>query len=312
MKTNIPDIEFSTETVLEDLQDLEKADPTVFSTFLSELGMKALNLGLQLILAAVIFLVGTRIIKLVQKILRKALDKRDADPEVKQFLDSFVKFACYVMLVFVILALFGVTTASIIAVIGSAGFTIGMALQGSLSNFAGGVLILLLRPFRVGDYILEDKQKNEGTITEISIFYTKLLTIDNKIVVIPNGDISATSIVNYTRMERRRVIATVGISYEADLRKAKSVLEEVIENEPARIENEPVDIYVDSLAISAVNLGYRVWVPTARYWEARWRLAEDIKIAFDAAGIEIPHQKVDVAITKPEPQVGENILKERA
>lgn len=289
-------IEVSTENVVEGLEELKNTDPTVIQRFLSELGNKALSFALELIIAAIVFLIGTRLIALVRKILRHALERRDADPGLKQFLDSFLKFACYTLLVFIILTLFGVTTASIIAVIGSLGLTIGLGLQGSLSNFAGGVLILLLKPFKVGDYISEDNHKNEGTVTGISIFYTKLLTLDNKTVVIPNGHLSDTSIVNYTNMERRRLIATVGIDYDADLKKAKNVLQDVVEHTEGRIAEEPVEIYVESLGESSVNLGFRVWLPTPRYWEIRWRLFEEIKLAFDANDIEIPYRKIDVSV----------------
>ena len=156
----------STETVIENIQEIAevtKKDPTAIQQFLADLGHKALSFGVQVIIAIIIFFIGTRIIRVVRKILSKALEKKDADPGVRQFLDSLVKAALYVLLVFVILALLGVTTASIVAVLGSAGLAIGLALQGSLSNLAGGVLILLLKPFKVYDYILEDHHKNEVT-----------------------------------------------------------------------------------------------------------------------------------------------------
>lgn len=304
------DIEISTETVIDTIAELKNTDATVIQDFLKDLAKKGLSFGVQLIIAAIVFFIGTRIIKVVRKILRRALEKRDADPGVKQFLDSLVKVVCYLLLVFAILALFGVTTGSIIAIIGSAGLTIGLALQGSLANFAGGVLILLLKPFKVGDYIMEDSHKNEGTVTENTIFYTKLLTIDHRFVVVPNGHLSDTSIVNYTKMERRRLVYTVGIAYDDDLRKAKDVLRQVLMQEEGRIEDQPLDIYVDSLGDSAVNLGFRIWLPTERYWEMRWRIIEDVKLAFDENGIEIPYQKVDVAITK-EPDKNGYLQEER-
>lgn len=291
-------LEFSsTESVIENLQEIAevtKKDPSALQQFLTELGHKALSFGLQVLIALVIFFIGTRIIRVIRKILATALEKKDADPGVRQFLDSLAKAVLYVLLFFVVLALLGVTTASIVAVLGSAGLAIGLALQGSLSNLAGGVLILLLKPYKVYDYIREDTHKNEGTVTEITIFYTKLRTVDNKIVIVPNGDLANTSIVNYTRAERRQLVYNVGIAYEADLRKAKELLTDLLKNAEGRIEELPVHVYVDDLADSSVNIGLRVWVPTDRYWEIRWKIIEDIKLLFDENGIEIPYQKVDI------------------
>lgn len=293
----------STETVIQNIQEIAEAskkDPSSFQQFLSDLAQKGLSFGVQVIIAVVIFLIGTRVIRVVRRIVSKALEKKDADPGVKQFLDSLLNAALYVLLVFIVLALLGVTTASIVAVLGSAGLAIGLALQGSLSNLAGGVLILLLKPFKVYDYILEDGHKNEGTVTEITIFYTKLRTIDNKTVIVPNGDLANTSIVNYTKAERRQLIYNVGIAYEADLRKAKSLLTELLEKEEERIKELPVHVYVDDLADSSVNLGIRIWVPTVKYWEIRWRIIEEIKLTFDENGIEIPYQKVDILCRQEE------------
>lgn len=294
------ELEISTENVINAIAELKDTDASEIQQFLKDFGTKAVSFGLQVIIALVVFAVGTRIIALGLKIMNKALDKKDADPGVKQFLDSLVKAVAYILLIFVILAMFGVTTGSIVAILGSAGLAIGLALQGSLSNFAGGVLILLLKPYRVFDYILEDGHKNEGTVMEITIFYTKLKTIDNKVVVVPNGDLANTSIVNYTREEKRQIIYTVGIAYDADLKKAKDLLTELLQNEEGRITDLPTHVYVEDLADSSVNLGVRLWVPTDHYWEIRWRLIEEIKLLFDENGIEIPYNKLDVTIQNPE------------
>ena len=179
---------------------------------------------------------------------------------------------------------------------GGGGVAVGLALQGSLSNFAGGVLILLLKPFKVGDYIIEHSHNNEGTVTEISIFYTKLLTVDNKLIVIPNGTLSNSSLTNVTNKDRRRVDLVVGIAYEADIRTAKDVIYAVAEKEEARIPEEKPVVYVDNLAASSVDIGLRVWVKTGDYWPARWRMTENIKYALDAKGISIPYQQIDVQI----------------
>ena len=169
-------------------------------------------------------------------------------------------------------------------------------IQGSLSNFAGGVLILLLKPFRVGDYIIEHSGGKEGTVTEISIFYTKLLTIDNKVVMVPNGTLSNSSITNVSTMEKRRVDLVVGIAYEADIRTAKEVLYSVAEAEEARLPEEEILVFVDELGDSSVNMGVRIWVKTEDYWSARWRLTENIKYALDSHNISIPYPQMDVQI----------------
>lgn len=155
---------------------------------------------------------------------------------------------------------------------------------------------MLLKPFKVGDYIIEHSHNNEGTVTEISIFYTKLLTVDNKLIVIPNGTLSNSSLTNVTNKDRRRVDLVVGIAYEADIRTAKDVIYAVAEKEEARIPEEKPVVYVDNLAASSVDIGLRVWVKTGDYWPARWRMTENIKYALDAKGISIPYQQIDVQI----------------
>ncbi len=161
--------------------------PGVIEEFLNELPSKALNFGMKVLLCIVLFLIGVKIIQLVRKMLRRSMEKAGAEEGVRSFVDSFVKAALYVLLGFVLLSWFGVDTASIVALVGSAGVAIGLAIQGSLSNLAGGVLIMLLKPFKVGDFIREDTHGNMGTVTEIQIFYTKLSTVDNQVVVLPNG-----------------------------------------------------------------------------------------------------------------------------
>ena len=304
------EIEFSTETVLDNLTELKNTDPSIIQEFLKDFGRSALSFCLQLMIAVVIFFIGGRIIALIRKIVRKTLEKREADPGVRQFLDSLIKAVCYVLLIFLILALFGVTTASIVALLGSAGLAIGLALQGSLSNLAGGVLILLLKPFRVGDYIMEDTHKNEGVVEEITIFYTTLRTLDNRSVVIPNGDLANTSVVNFTKSAERKLVYTVGISYDADLKKAKEVLTEVLEHTENRDREREIMVYVDSLGDSSVNLGFRIWLPTEQYWLMRWDIIERIKLAFDENGIEIPYQKIDISMKATEQNQEKRIKEE--
>lgn len=249
-----------------------------------------------IILAVVVYFIGSRIIKFLMKTYDKWAERREVDEGVRQFLRSMVKAALYLLLVFIILTLFGVTTASVVAVLGSAGLTLGLALQGSLSNFAGGVIILIMKPFKVGDYIIEDTHKNEGTVEEISLFYTRLATRDNQSVMIPNGILANSSMTNVTSNGKRRLDLSVGISYEADIRQAKEVLMQVVFAEACCLSEDEMLVFVSELADSCIVMGIRVWVKTEDYWPARWRLLENIKYALDENGIEIPYPQMDVTL----------------
>ena len=180
-----------------------------------------IDFAIGVILALVVFFIGTKLIKWIRKLIRLSMEKGNVDKGVRQFVDSLVKFALYAILIFSIGSKFGLDTTSVAAALASCGVAIGLALQGSLSNFAGGVLILILKPFVVGDYIIEDNKGREGTVKEIQLFYTKLLTVDNKTVIIPNGSLANTSLTNVTAQDKRRLDLSVGISYDADLKKAK-------------------------------------------------------------------------------------------
>ncbi len=253
-----------------------------------------LALGMKVVVAIVVILVGMQVIKVIRKILRNALKKSNADQGVIQFLDSLTKVLLYVVLFLTIASNFGVEAASIIAILGSAGVAIGLALQGSLSNFAGGVLILLLKPFVVGDYIIEDNKGNEGTVTEIELFYTRLRTPDDRIVILPNGILANTSLTNLTTTTTRRLDIKVGISYTANIKEAKAVLAQMIEGETRIIKDMERNVYVDELGDSAVVIGVRGFVANEDYWAVRWTLMEQVKECLDKKGIEIPYPQIDV------------------
>lgn len=246
------------------------------------------------VLALVVFWLGTKIIGWIRKIIRISMEKGNVDKGVRQFVDSLVKFALYAILIFSIGSKFGLDTTSVAAALASCGVAIGLALQGSLSNFAGGVLILILKPFVVGDYIVEDNKGREGTVKEIQLFYTKLLTIDNKTVIIPNGTLANTSLTNVTAQDKRRLDLTVGISYQADLQQAKTLLEQLVSSEEAVLKDEEMRVFVDSLGDSAVVLGIHSWVKKEDYWTTKWKMTEEIKLLFDEHGIEIPYQQIVV------------------
>ena len=277
------------------LQELSD-NPGVIRTYLEGMVPSLLSFLMQVIVAIIVLLIGSRIIKFLLKLIKKSLDRSKVEAGVVTFLCSLVKYSLYFVLAMIILAQFGVTTSSVVAVLGSAGLTLGLALQGSLSNFAGGVLILLLKPFVVGDYIIDGATGQEGTVSSITIFYTKLLTVDNRMILIPNGTLSNSSITNVTHMEKRRIDLLIGVSYEANLAKTKQVLLEVVKSEDKILPGEPVDVYVSELADSSVQMGVRTWVKTEDYWPIRWKMTEDIKNALDANGISIPYPQMDVTI----------------
>lgn len=270
------------------------ADYDAIRGFWENLPDKIWNLGVRVLLAVVCFLVGTQVIKLVRKILRKSMGRANAELGAIQFVDSFVKAALYVLLALMLASSFGVDAASIVAVLGSAGVAIGLAIQGSLSNLAGGVLILMLKPFKVGDYIKEGTDGREGTVEEIQIFYTKLLTPDNQTVILPNGNLANNSLVNVTAQEFRRMDIKVGISYKADLKTAKEILMKVLEDDEAVSKDRDRRVFVDELGSSAVILGVRCWLTQADFWEGKWRITENCKLKLDEGGIEIPYQQLDV------------------
>lgn len=253
----------------------------------------------QVVVAFLILIVGLKLISWLVKKIKISMEKTGRlDAGVISFLTSLIKYALYFVLVMIILSQFGVTTSSVVAVLGSAGVAIGLALQGSLANFAGGVLILLLKPFVVGDYIVEHSNGREGTVSEISIFYTKLVTPDNRVVLIPNGTLSNSSITNNTKMEKRRLDLVVGVSYDSDLALVKQVLIDIISNEEMVIKEDAMDVYVNELADSSVNMGISVWVKTSDYIGAKRKLTEQIKLSFDEKGISIPFPQTDVHITQ--------------
>lgn len=285
----------SVENIIEEFQQ-EIQEPGALKSFFQGLPEKALHLGVRVLLALFAFVIGVQLIRLVRKIVKKSMNRAGAETGAVQFVDSFIKAALYVLLVLMIASSFGLEAASIVAVLGSAGVAIGLAVQGSLANLAGGVLILLLKPFRVGDYIQESSTGHEGTVTEIQIFYTRLLTADNKAVVLPNGQLANNSIVNITSQKERRMDITVGISYQADLKRAKEVLEAVLREDEAVLQEKDMLVFVSELGSSSVNLGVRCWLKQEDFWAGKWRITENCKLALDAAGIEIPYNQLDVHV----------------
>ncbi len=257
-----------------------------------------MDLLVRVAICIITFLIGSRIIGLIRRLVGKALVRTGAAGQAGKFIDSCIRVILYSFLVFQIALHLGINAATIATVLGSATVTVGLAFQGSLKNCIGGIMIMILHPFRVGDYIVESTYNSEGTVTEITVFYTKLATMDNKTIILPNGPLSDTEITNVTREENRRVEIKVGISYKSDIRTAKQVLEELLAEEE-RIRRElGYHIFVDELGSSSVILGLRFWTKTEDYWPVRWKLLEDIKYAFDDHGIGIPYPQMDVHLDR--------------
>ncbi len=271
-----------------------KEELSRFSQWLEELFPRLFDFILQVALAFVVIVIGTKVIGWIRKVLRKSLQKHDADTGLIQFLDSLVKFGLYILLGISIMQKFGLETTSVVAAIGSVGVAIGLALQGSLSNFAGGVMILLLKPFKVGDYIIQGGL--EGSVSEIQLFYTTLITGDNRKIVIPNGQLADNSLINVTAADTRRLDIKVGISYHSDVKLAKDLLLKLGNEDMDTIkegDRAPMAV-IEELGESSVNMLLRVWTPTDKYWDVKFRLTEAVKYSFDEAGIEIPFNQLDV------------------
>lgn len=275
-----------------------QAEVSGFMQYLQDHIPEMVSFGIRLAVALLIFIIGRFIIQLIRKSVKHSIERSSVDTGVAQFTDSLLKFGLYVLLIMIVAGNLGIEVSSITALFAAAGVGISLALQGTLSNLAGGVQILFLKPFVVGDYIIEDTNKNEGTVKEIKVFYTKLSTVDNKTIVIPNGILTGNSLTNVTAKAERQLDLKVGISYQSDLKKAKETLEKLIQENPNIIKEEEWKVFVDSLGDSAVILGMRAWVKTDEYWPTRWKILEDIKLLFDAEGIEIPYNQMTVHLEK--------------
>lgn len=259
---------------------------------------KALSFGLQLLLAIIIYFIGKKVIKVVLKITRHALDKSKIEDSATNFICSLVKALLYGCLFIGIFIWFGVPQASFVALIGSVGLTIGLALQGSLSNFAGGVLILVLKPFRIGDYIVANGK--EGTVTSIDIIYTRIVTIDNKTIVFPNGSLANTDIINVTDEPTRRIDLIIPIGYHDDIKTVKDELLKISQSNTKILQDQPIDLFVSNYGNDAIELALRVWTNKDDYMVVKGDLLETIKYMFDEKGFTIPFHQIEVNLINPQ------------
>jgi small conductance mechanosensitive channel len=262
------------------------------SSTLEKIYPKLIDFGGKLLMAIIVYIIGSKIIKFAMKLSDKMMEKSKLDKGVQGFLKSVLKFLLYFVLLVVICGQVGIDTASIITLLGTAGLAFSLALQGSLSNFAGGILILVLKPFIVGDFI--NAQGFEGTVEKIDIFYTTLLTLDNKAVVLPNGTLSNGSIINVTREPMRRLDVKVPIDYSNDIKKATDVLTKVLEKEELRVKEKPVEVIVVEFGDDAIILETHSWFLKENFVAYRSAVLTDVKKAFDENGLTIPFKQLVV------------------
>ena len=262
--------------------------------FLGKIVNWAATDGIKLIIGIFLLWIGWKLAKKIVNILNKALERRNVDVTIRSFLDTFLEVILKGLVVLVVLEYVGIKTTGVAALVASAGVAIGLALQGSLSNFAGGLVILLIRPFNVGDYV--EGAGHNGVIEKIGMFYTHMVSVDNKLILVPNGTLANGSIVNYSAKELRRVDLTFGVGYEQDILKVKRVLSNIVEAHDLILKTPEPFIALSNHGDSAINFVVRVWVNNSDYWKVHFDLLESVKVAFDNEDISIPYPQMDLHI----------------
>jgi small conductance mechanosensitive channel len=241
----------------------------------------------KILVALAILFIGSFFIGLAVKASKKLMKVGGLDETLQKFLGNLVNWALKILLIITVMSKLGVETTSFAAIIASAGLAIGLALQGSLGNFAGGVLIMIFKPFKIGDLI--EAQGEIGVVKEIEIFTTKLIGLSNKVIIIPNGSLSNGNIINYSQQGTRRVDLTIGVSYEADIKQTKEVLLNILTSHPKVLKDPAPNVTVSELADSSVNFAVRPWSKTEHYWDVYFEVTEAVKLELDKAGIDIPY-----------------------
>lgn len=277
------------ETVAQEVSDADS-----LTELLKNLQPYALSIGLKLLELAVIYFIGSRLIRLFITLLDHTFNRIGSNETLRRFMRSFVHIGLYAILVFIMAGEIGINMGTLAALLGSGAVAIGLALQDDLSHFAGGVFILLMHPFQVGNYITTSE--GDCTVLEIGLVYTKLKTPDNRIIIIPNGKLASITVTNNSLMPIRRMDISCGISYGADIQKAKTIMEQVIRSCETVLQEEPVTVFVDSLGDSSVTIASWCWCKGSDYLATKHWLLENVKLAFDANGVEIPFPQVDVHI----------------
>ncbi|MCR5295488.1 MAG: mechanosensitive ion channel family protein [Lachnospiraceae bacterium] len=264
------------------------------SEFWIEKLQSLMDFFMRLGLAVVVFVIGSKLIDWLAHLLGRRLEKTPADSTISNYVSSFVAIAGKVLLVIVLLGQMGVKDATIVAALGSVGVGIGLALQGGAANFAGGILLLVLKPFKVGDFIREVEEGNEGFVYSIGMFYTTLRALGDRTITIPNSKLTDSSVINYTASGLWLVNVNIGISYTDDIDLAKGIMEKAFREDPRVLQDKPVNILLESLADSSVKIEVRGWTTIADHFTAMWDLTERIKKDFDRAGITIAFNQIDV------------------
>lgn len=285
------------ESTIESVMNTVEETSSLFSSgninkLIGDIANWGLNIIFKLVLSLLVWKIGKYLVKLLLKICDKALSKGDFDIGVIKFISSILRMVAYAIILIAILDILGIQTASIIAVFGSAALALSMSLQGSLSNLAGGILIMLFKPFTIGDYVLSNGC--EGTVVSIDMLYTKLKTPDNKIIMMPNGSLANSNITNVGAAGIRRLDIEIGIAYGSDISKSKQILESIMKCYPAVDKEKDIQVIVKSLDDSCVTLETRCWVKYEDYWDTRFLFLEKYKIELDKNGIEIPFHQIDV------------------
>lgn len=250
--------------------------------------------GKNILIAVIILLIGLKLIKKARKFMGRTMEKTGVEPTLRRFLDALVNVLLIGLLIFVVAGQLGIEVTSLVAVIGSVGLALSLAMEKSLANFAGGVMVLLLKPFKAGDFV--STPDGAGVVESIGLVYTTLATPDNQKIIIPNSNMTTNVVTNVTGVEKRKMIIDVGIGYGADLKKAKAVLEDLMNANSGIISEDGLQVVVTELGESSVMLSARGWVKTDDYWTVRFELLEAIKLAFDAEGIEIPFNYMNINI----------------
>lgn len=250
--------------------------------------------GMKILIAVLIFFIGKKVAKWISNMSQSTMIKRQVDPALQHFVSSLVYYALLAFVAIAALGQLGIQTASFVAIVGAAGLAIGLALQGSLANFAAGFLILMFRPFKIGDFV--DVAGTAGVVQKIQIFTTELTTPDNKLIIIPNSGITSSNITNFSAMDKRRVDLVFGIGYGDDIDKAKALLQSIVDADERILKEPAVTIAVSELADSSVNFVVRPWVKAADFWGVYFGLTETVKKRFDEEGISIPFPQRDVHV----------------
>lgn len=273
--------------------DVDSTKITILKVFREDVIRLVPKVALRLILLVFVLAFSKRILSIIMNVYKAAAIRKGIDPLLKSFLSSLIKTAYYIGILFIIISIIGVQATSIATLLGAAGLAVGLALQGSLSNLAGGILILFFRPFNQGDFI-SNLNGIEGSVLKIRILYTELLTVDNKSIIVPNGQLANNPMINYSKNPERRVDLIFSVAYDTPIEKVIDLMTQVANNHPKILQDKEKKIRLLKLSASSLDFSYRVWCKKEHFLDVTFDSNEQIKKIFDANGIEIPYQKVDI------------------